>query len=161
MPNDTQQKEERSEYVSIYVTKSVKTEFESAKDNQALKETIIKNYLQSERNWLEDELKQIDEATIKYSAKLIGIKEAFGKTQDAYVEEVEAIYKKANETFKKLDSVSVNVSRNIESVKTQLSGVLTQINTIDFYKIEKLTSLVDKVNGMSDKELELLKKLLH
>lgn len=154
-------KEERSESVFIYVTPTLKKEFELAKDNQTLKETIIKQYLTNEREWLNDELKQIDESTVKYSAKLLGIKESFSKCQDSYIEEIEAIYKKANETFKKLDSVSENTRKGIEYTKSNLEGLLSQISNIDFYKIERLLELINKVNSMSSSELELMKKLLN
>jgi methyl-accepting chemotaxis protein len=154
-------KEERSEYVAIYVTPTLKKEFELAKDNQALKETILKQYLTNEKDWLNDELKQIDESTVKYSAKLIGIKDAFSKCQDAYVEEIEAIYKQANDTFRKLDTVSESTRKNIEQTKNNLKGMLTQISTIDFYKIEKMLELINKVNSMSNSEMELMKKLLN
>lgn len=156
----SEKKEERSEYVSIYVTPTLKKEFDLAKDNQTMKETILKNYLSSEKDWLSEELKGIDETTVKYSAKLIGIKEAFSRCQDAYIEEVEVIYNKANETFKKLDSVSENTRKSIEQTKSNLSGMLTQISNIDFYKIEQTIRLIEKVNSMSDSEMELMKKLL-
>ena len=154
-------KEERSEYVAIYVTPTLKKEFELAKDNQALKETILKQYLTNEKDWLNDELKQIDESTVKYSAKLIGIKDAFSKCQDAYVEEIESIYKKANDTFIKLDTISVDTKKSIEHTKDSLKDMLKSISEIDFYKIDKLLEIINKVNLMSSDELELMKKLLN
>lgn len=154
-------KEERSEYVAIYVTPTLKKEFELAKDNQVLKETILKQFLSNEKDWLNDELKQIDESTVKYSAKLIGIKDAFSKCQDAYAEEIDSIYNKANDTFRKLDTISENTRKSIEYTKANLSGMLTQISTIDFYKIEAMLALINKINSMSITELELVKKLVN
>lgn len=154
-------KEERSEYVAIYVTPTLKKEFELAKDNKVLQETILKQFLTSEKDWLNDELKQIDETTVKYSAKLIGIKDAFSKCQDSYIEEVESIYNNAKKTFIKLDSVAKQTKENIEQTKNNLSGLLNQINEINFYKIEKTLELINKVNSMSESELELMKKLLN
>jgi hypothetical protein len=156
-----QTKEERSEYVSIYVTPSLKREFELAKDNKSLQEGIIKQFLTTEKDWLNSELKDIDEATVKYSAKLIGIKDAFSKCQDAYILEVESVVKKANDTFRKLDTVTESTNKSIERTKSNLHGMLTQISAIDFYKVERLLELVNKINSMSDKDLELIKKLLN
>jgi methyl-accepting chemotaxis protein len=153
-------KEERSEYVSVYVTPTLKKEFELAKDNQTLKETILKQYLTNEKDWLKDELKEIDEATVKYSAKLIGIKESFGKCQDSYVEEIESIYNKANETFKKLNSVAEETRKSIDYTRNNLTSVLTQISNIDFHKIDRMLELINKVNSMSSTEIEMVKKLI-
>lgn len=153
-------KEERSEYVAIYVTPTLKKEFELAKDNQSLKETILKQYLTNEKDWLNDELKQIDDSTVKYSAKLIGIKDAFSKCQDAYIEEIETIYNKANETFKKLDNVSKVTNDQIKNTKENLDSVLKRISELDFYRVEKLLDLINKINSMSETELSMIKKLL-
>ena len=122
--------------------------------------TILKQFLTNEKEWLNSELKEIDESTVKYSAKLIGIKDAFSKCQNTYVEEIESIYNKANETFKKLSSVSDSTNKSIDQARNNLTSLFTQLDKIDFYKIERLLSLVDKVNSMSTTELELLKKLL-
>lgn len=154
-------KEDRSEYVSIYVTPTLKKEFELAKDNQSLKESIIKNYLSSERNWLEDELKQVDESTIKYSAKLIGIKEKFQLAQNAYVEEIESIYKTANNTFKKLDTISSDLEKKLANAYSDTNQLISKINSMDFSKIERLLDLTNRVSNMSTSEKELLKKLLN
>lgn len=154
-------KEERNSYVSIYVTPTIKKEFEAAKDNETLKETIIKKFLTSEKNWLEQEIKEIDESTIKYSAKLIGIKEKFAEANESYVNEVEAIYDNAYKTFKKLDFLAVDASKNIECAKKNLALILKQINDIDFYKLEKLISTIERFNNMSSEDLELLRKLLN
>lgn len=153
-------KEERSEYVAIYVTPTLKKEFELAKDNQTLKETILKNYLAAEKDWLSDELKQIDESTVKYSAKLIGIKDAFSKCQNAYVEEIESIYNKARETFSKLDSIAVSTNNRIDQTRGNLEGVLKSISNIDYSKIERILSLIEKIDSMSSSELDILKKVL-
>ena len=154
-------KEERSEYVAIWVTPTLKKEFELAKDNQVLKETILKRYLTTETDWLNEELKEIEESTVKYSAKLIGIKDAFSKCQDAYVAEIEKIYKQANDTFSKLNTVTESTRKNIERTKNNLTEMLTQISRIDFHKIEKMLELINKVNSMSTSEMELMKKLLN
>lgn len=154
-------KEERTEYVGISVTPTIKKEFELAKDNQALKETILKRFLANETEWLSDELKEIDDATIKYSAKLIGIKEAFGKCQDAYSDEIAIMYNKAYKSFQKIKDISDSTNESIKTTKEKLSFMLEQISNINFYKIEKTLELINKVNSMSESELELMKKLLN
>jgi iron uptake system EfeUOB component EfeO/EfeM len=82
-------------------------------------------------------LKQIDESTVKYSAKLIGIKDAFSKCQDAYVGEIEAIYKQANDTFRKLDTVSESTRKNIEHTKNNLAECLHKFQLLIFTKLKK------------------------
>jgi len=98
---------------------------------------------------------------VKYSAKLIGIKDAFSKCQDAYIEEIEAIYKKGNETFRKLDEISNSTNRSIENTKNSLESVLKRMSEIDFGKAQTMLNLIDRVSNMSPKEIELMKKLIN
>lgn len=160
MPNETKQ-EERSEYFAFYVTPTLKRELEQQKDNQALKETIIKNYLASERNWLENELKMIDETTIKYSAKLIGIKEAFAKQQDVYITECEAIADTAYQAFNKLDTITEATEQRIDQASGRLLSLHSQVSKLDFNKFERMLELVKKLSSMTEYEMELLKKILN
>jgi DNA-binding LytR/AlgR family response regulator len=156
-----QPKEERSEYIGIYVSKTVKKELEGAKDNKDLKETIIRRYLKSETDWLEEELKEIDKATIKYTAKLIGLQDAFEKAQSINVEEVEKIYKVATDTLKKIDATAGYVKTNIQQTTDNLNSMLKRIGEIDFYKIERLLEIINKINNMSTAELDILKKVIN
>ena len=159
--NTPEKKEERSEYVGIYITPSIKREFELAKDNKSLQEDIIKRFLQSEREWLSDEIKQIDESTVKYSAKLIGIKENFEKAQNSYVEEIEKIWKVAECTFSKVDTISKNLQSELNASSNRIASLSKQVSAIDFHKLNQLMDTVTKFNNMASSELELLAKLLN
>lgn len=150
----------RSEYVSIYVTPELKKEFEAAKDNQVLKETIIKRYLQGESDWLEQELKGIDEATIKYQARLIGIKDSFAKVQDAYVTEIENLYQKVTEADKKISTQLQNAAPLIKHLTEEVKSLSDKIPYINTERIERLITVVEKYNGMTAEEKELIKLIL-
>ena len=158
---DTTKKEERSEYVSIYVTPTLKKEFELAKDNQTLKESIIRSFLTVEKDWLTSELKEIDEATVKYSAKLIGIKDKFQEAQSSYLEQIEGIYNSGLTTLKKLDTTIESTRKSIEYTAKHAQDMLSMLNKIDTYKIDQLLKTVEKFNSMSDTEIQLLKKLIN
>jgi ParB-like chromosome segregation protein Spo0J len=153
-------KEERIEYIGIYVTPTLKKELELVKDNQTLRDSIIKNYLQTEKEWLEQELNDIDELTVKYRAKLIGTKEAFSKVQDVHCDEISKMYDKTTETFGKINTVVKNTQDKIKEVSHNLDSMFRSINSIDLSNAERLLELVEKLSKMSKKEKEILSKLL-
>ena len=153
-------KETRSESVFLYVTPSVKKQLEEIKDNDSLKETIIKGFLNNEKDWLNQELNEIDEYTIKYKAKLIGIKEAFRQAQDSYLNEVNGIYEASRDKIKSIEVLCNNVNKHITNAENNLNRVLKNIQCLDLYKVEKLLNVIEKFNDMSATEKELLGKLL-
>lgn len=152
--------EKRSESVFLYVTPTVKKQLEELKDNDSLKESIIRGFLKTETEWLNQELKQIDEYTIKYKAKLIGIKEVFQQNQDAYLSEIDAIYQASRGKLNSIDTLCENINKQISRVENNLNLVSKGIQNLDLYKVEKLLNVIDKFNNMSKEELSLLGKLL-
>ena len=104
MDNNKEKKEERTESIWFQVTPSVKKELDAAIDNDELKETIIKNFIKSETNWLVEEMKEIDDITIQYKAKLVQIKSNFKEAQSAYVEEIEKLIDISTPILNKLNN---------------------------------------------------------
>lgn len=109
----------RTEYVGVYVTPEVKKEIEFNKDNPTIIENIIKRYLSSEKDFVEQELKDIDDVTVKYKARLIGIREAFQEANSSYVQEIEDIYKSGETTLNKLSSSIKSFKEEIQSIQHQ------------------------------------------
>jgi hypothetical protein len=153
-------KEERSEYIAIWATPAVKKEFDLAKDNKTLQESIIRRFLQSEKSFLEAELQGIDEATIRYSAKLIGIKDKFSEVQDQYTEQIDSIYNKANETFKKIDGITRGLQSSTERAFIDVKKLSDSISYVNVERLERLAAVIEKYNAMSIDEKKLIKLLI-
>ena len=153
-------REERSEGIYMYVTPTIAKEYKEAKDNKELEETIIKRFLRSETEWLEEELKAMDDQTIKYRAKLIGIKEAFSLAQDSYVTEIESISTKAYTTLTKLDNFTKDLNNNIQSCFNNIVALDKRLQYINIIPLEKLLASVDRFNEMNDEQKQLIKLLL-
>jgi hypothetical protein len=153
-------KKDRTEYVGIWTTPEMAKEIKLAESNSSLQDTIIKQYIHSETAFLEQELKEIDEYTIKYRAKLIGIKDSFSKAQDSYIAEIEAIYTKAETCFKRLDTLAKDVNTKINESKFKLEDLNKSLGYIDASKLERLLNTVTRYNDMSCDEKELISLIL-
>jgi len=150
----------RTELISLWVTKEVAKEIKFAESNKTLQDEIIKRFVKSEVKWMEGEMKQIDEEAIKYKAKLITIKDTFAKVQDEYIDEIEQIYSNAEKTFKNLDNLQDDLSKKVEKAFNSIKTLSEKISYIHTNNLEKLLNLVDRYNSMSSKEKELVKLLL-
>ena len=163
----TTEKEERSEYVGLYVTPTFAKELKLAGDNDKLKQDVIKRFITNETDWLKEEMKSIDEITLTYSAKLITLRDNFEIVQSGYVEEIEKMcdmqfkaFKPVEDNFKKLQQEAKIITLQAEDTYKEISKIDKAIGYIDYSKLEKLLLLVEKYNTMSDKEKELIKMLL-
>ena len=161
------EKEERSEYVGLYVTPTFAKELKLAGDNDKLKQDVLKRFITNETDWLKEEMKSIDEITLTYSAKLITLRDNFEKVQNGYVEEIEKMcdmqfkaFKPVEDNFKKLQQEAKIITLQAEETYKEISKIDKAIGYIDYSKLEKLLLLVEKYNTMSDKEKELIKMLL-
>lgn len=150
------QDSKRTEYVGIYVTPEVKKELEFAKDNPTLIESILKRYLTGEKIFVEQELKEIDELTVKYRARLIGIRDAFQEANSQYVQEIEEIYNTGQTTLNKLSSSIKSFRESIQSVQTQYA----QFNSFQINQFERILNLLERFRQMSTEEKEMLKILM-
>lgn len=163
----TTEKEERSEYVGLYVTPTFAKELKLAGDNDKLKQDVLKRFITNETDWLKEEMKSIDEITLTYSAKLITLRDNFEKVQSVYVEEIEEMcnmqfkaFKPVEDNFKKLQQEAKIITLQAEETYKEISRIDKAIGYIDYSKLEKLLLLIEKYNTMSDKEKELIKMLL-
>ena len=161
------EKEERSEYVGLYVTPTFAKELKLAGDNEKLKQDVLKRFITNETDWLKEEMKSIDEITLTYSAKLITLRDNFEKVQSVYVEEIEKMcdmqfkaFKPVEDNFKKLQQEAKIITLQAEETYKEISKIDKSIGYIDYSKLEKLLLLVEKYNTMSDTEKELIKMLL-
>lgn len=160
-------KEERSEYVGMYVTPTIAKQLKEAGDNERLKEKLLKQFVTQETDWLKDEIHNMDEITTIYRAKLLTIRDGFSKAQDIYVEEIENLIgttdnalKPLGGKFKSLEKEVEHIKNNIESTSKMVESLSSKIGYIDCSKLERLLEVVEKFNKMSDSEKELIRLVL-
>lgn len=161
-------KEERTEYVGIYTTPSMAKKIREANDNETLKDKIIKDFITNETDWLKDEVKNMDDITTIYRAKLITIKDNFSTAQDMYVSEIEKLMERSFEALKPIDEKFYSMKKEVESMKDGINyasdmilELSSKISYIDYSRIEKLLILVDRFNKMDESEKELIRLLLN
>lgn len=153
-------KEQRTEYISMYVTESTAKEFKVAQSNETLQEDIVRKFITNETDWLKSEMKDIDDTAIQYKAKLITIKDTFSEAQDAYIEEIESIYSKSSGVVSKINSLNKTLAATVTPVLSAVTEMNRWVNSINLQPMERLLSLMEKFNKFSDKDKEIIKTLM-
>lgn len=150
-------------YMSIWVTKDFKRQIEFMADNERAKETLIKEYLEKEAEFIKAEIKGIDDIVLLYRSKLVDIRDGFGKAQEVYNEELDALSAKTWDSLHEFDKKFKVLADGIESIKDKgrdlykiVDGYSKSINNINVGSLERLLDAVDRFNNMTDKEKELI-----
>ena len=160
-------REERTEYVGMYLTKEMAKQLKEAGDNEVLKDKILKQFVTNETDWLKDEVQQMDEITTIYRAKLLTIRDNFAKVQDVYIEEIENLLENTAEAVKPIGNLIKPIQSEIEGLKNQveivsksISNLKESIKYVDFSNVEKLLNVIDRFNQMGESEKELIRLLV-
>jgi hypothetical protein len=153
-------KENRTELVSLWMTPEAAREINAVKDNDKLKDQIIKTFIQREKDWLESEITEMDEYTVRYRAKLLTIRDSFEKAQGSYQDELEAIFKSASDTFSKIGGLVADVKATTDIAMSHVTKLRDNILYIDVDRLERLLTAVERYNSMRDDEKELIKLII-
>lgn len=164
----TKERKERSMRITLDVTPWMYSELDAVKHNEDLRDKILKQFVEDEKNWLKDEIQSIDEITAIYRAKLLTIKDNFAKVQDVYVDEICKLKPKANEAFDQIENIFNQTANRINASERSIGNLMSKILAlrdyalyIDTSKIEKLLDLAERFNKMDDTEKELIRLLLN
>lgn len=164
----TTKKEERSEYVGLYLTPTMAKQLKEADNNEALKDKILKEFVRNETDWLKEEIQTMDEITVQYRAKLLTIKDSFVKAQDIYCEEIEKLVCESQSKMQPLESKFNSLKDDIRFAKSEVESLQKMTDklssglyNVDCTRLERLLDAVDRFNKMPETEKELIRLLLN
>lgn len=161
-------KEEKTECLFLHVTPSFKKEYESIQDDDKMKEFVIKQYFQREVGWMEEDLKEMDNSTIKYKAQLIKIKEAFGKANEDYSDEISKMYdcvsianRKLSEELVKQKTEVDNLAKSVRSLNEQVNEICSSIDTYKMQRLNDMLNMAERFAKLSDDEKGFIKLVIN
>lgn len=154
------EKEERTEYVSMYVTPRTKSEFELANNNKTLQDDIIRRFIKGESLQIEDELRELDEADIKYRAKLLALKDRYSESVDLHLKKVNEIYEKGQKEMSKINKMVDLIDSKSQSAISDLKRLCSQFKHIPVNQINDLMDALDRFEKMSPKQKELIELMI-
>lgn len=157
--------EKRTECVYLYVTKEIKEKLEMYSDDEKMKEKIILEYIEREKDWMKESLKDLDENELLYRCDLVKIKDDFKKAHDEYVKEIESLYDEAYKQEHILKDKLSSPKQIISEMREELSSFKEELNKLPTYysvqKIKETFQLIKEYQSMSKEDKELLIKIIN
>ena len=158
-----EEREKRTECVFLHCTPSVKKELDQYTDDDVMKEKIIKEYIEREKNFIEESLNDLDENELKYKCSLVKIKNDFKGAQEAYAKEIDSIYNVAEESVHKLKESLKEPKEAIIKMTEEIRAfkdLLSKIPTYNINGISELLNVVERYSKMDEKSKNMVAKLI-
>ena len=164
---EKQEKEQRTEYIGLYVTPTMAKELKLASDNKQLEDKIIKDFVTNETDWIKSQISEMDEINVLYRAKLLTIRDSFQKAQNTYIEEIEKMCDVPHTELQGLESKIQSIKNQTQSVKDEAKSLFYEVENIsnkmkyiNCEPIERLLNLVERFNQMGESDKELIRLMI-
>lgn len=156
--------EERTELVTLFVTKEEKEKFLELDGNLKAQEQLVFNHLNTIKRRLEQEIKITEDMFSHFDERVKYLSENLGDTETRTAKELEEIYDKIEPSFQKLFSVSSKGYGQINSVikdtLDKLKDIEKSLERIDFKRAERFVDILERFSSLTKEDKELYKLLL-
>ena len=132
---------ERTEYVSMQVTKKVALAIKELDDGHT-KESVILQFIKDCKKDLQTEIESVDEDVLIFRGVLAKARQAFQQTRDEYLD---SSYKIWEDSDKKLPIVKDKIQKltnQLNPLKKELDEINKVLKSIDTFNIEKLVKFI-------------------
>lgn len=159
------EKEQRNKIVSLWVTDSVAEKVQQYETDLKKREDIILEFLKDGEVSIKKEVKYIQECLNFYKTLTDNLKEGFEKVQKEFKENLSRIYEETEEDYvrmyKRNNEFITKISNSSSQAKNTINNIKDSLKNVDIYGADKLLEVVEQFSNMSDREKDLLSKLLN
>ena len=157
--------EVRSEVISMWVTPSVAEKVKGYEDNIEEREKIVLQYLNEGKEQLKSEINYIKESLGFYKELTDNLKSCFEKVEKEFKESLQEIYETTEEDYIKMYRRNIDLidkaKCSVNKVKEEMKDLQMSVRDCNIYGVDKLLEVVERFSRMSEKEKDLLSKLLN
>ena len=157
--------EVRSEVISMWVTPSVAEKVKEYEDNIKEREQIVLQYINKGKKQLKFEINYIKQSLGFYKELTDNLKSCFEKVEKEFKESLQEIYAMTEEDYIKMCCRNIDfinkVENSVNKAKEKMKDLQTSVRDCNVYGADKLLEVVERFSRMSEKEKDLLSKLLN
>ena len=153
--------QERTETVFLSVTPHVKRQIEAAKDNKELQLSIVKEMFELEKNWLKQELQQMDDDLLQYRALLLKMREAYKEAQQEHYNKVNDLWDEISKSVPSFTKKVESLVKELEPVTIALTAIKNQTDSVNTWKAKEIIEMVNLVSNMTPEKIEMFNLLVN
>ncbi|HSQ90228.1 hypothetical protein [Romboutsia sp.] len=143
----------------LWIDKSLVSKLKLLEETDEIMEQDLKQYIKDFKDGIEQLGEDIDSNVLDIRVKAQRARESYKNVVETEIESINEMWEqldsKRYEAYKTLKSAK----ESIDSITNEVNSLKKSINNINFYTIDRMIEVVDKVSSMDEKQLELLERL--
>lgn len=156
--------EERTELVTLFVTKEEKEKFLELDGNLKAQEQLVFNYLNTIKRRLEQEIRITEDMFSHFEDRVKVLSDNLENTEVSTAKRLEEIYEKIEPSFNKVFSSSNEgyklINSTINDTVSKLREIEKSLERIDFSRVSRFVEILERFSYLTQEDKELYKLLL-
>ena len=144
----------------LWIDKGLVNKLKLLEEVEEIDQVEIKKYIREFNEQVETLSEEVDSSVLGLRAKAQKVRETYKKVVEDEITSIDKLWCELdNKRYESTNKIS-QASKSISSIQDEVNRLKRSIKEIDFYAINNVIELVDKVSNMNSKQLELLEKLV-
>ena len=156
--------EERTELVTLFVTKEEKEKFLELDGNLKAQEQLVFNHLNTIKRRLEQEIRITEDMFSHFEDRVKVLYDNLENTEVSTAKRLEEIYEKIEPSFNKIFSSSNEgyklINSTINDTVSKLREIEKSLERIDFSRVSRFVEILERFSYLTQEDKELYKLLL-
>ena len=156
--------EERTELVTLFVTKEEKEKFLELDGNLKAQEQLVFNHLNTIKRRLEQEIRITEDMFSHFEDRVKVLSDNLENTEVSTAKHLEEIYEKIEPSFNKIFSSSNEgyklINSTINDTVIKLREIEKSLERIDFSRVSRFVEILERFSYLTQEDKELYKLLL-
>lgn len=156
--------EERTELVTLFVTKEEKEKFLELDGNLKAQEQLVFNHLNTIKRRLEQEIRITEGMFSHFEDRVKVLSDNLENTEVSTAKRLEEIYEKIEPSFNKIFSSSNEgyklINSTINDTVSKLREIEKSLGRIDFSRVSRFVEILERFSYLTQEDKELYKLLL-
>lgn len=156
--------EERTELVTLFVTKEEKEKFLELDGNLKAQEQLVFNHLNTIKRRLEQEIRITEDMFSHFEDRVKVLSDNLENTEVSTAKRLEEIYEKIEPSFNKIFSSSNEgyklINSTINDTVSKLREIEKSLERIDFSRVSRFVEILERFSYLTQEDKELYNLLL-
>jgi len=116
----------------------------------------VKNLIESFKGEVEQFTYDVEDSVSVFRRQSEKIKSTYKEVVDKEIESLQEFWEEQDKRRAEMINKLADIRKSVHTVSDDMQVMRKELNSLNIYGLDKLVELIDKINGMSDREKEVL-----
>ena len=144
----------------IWVSKS-QAEFFKALEDDTKRGDFVLSLIEKTKKQMINDVENLDDDLLQYKSFVLRYSREFKKAYDEQSINIEKLWEDCTKPADEVRSKANKIKDEIKGIQKLVDETKEQIKSIDFYGIERVIALIDRFNSMTERDKEIMTRILN